>query len=64
MAAPTLDLGQQDRDALLQRVRAYPWYAETITGDPIEVFAQKCQETKATDQLLSRFVQQLANGKM
>ncbi len=48
-----------DREALLQRVRAYPQYVETITGYSIEVFAQTCQETKATDLLLSRFVKQL-----
>jgi GMP synthase (glutamine-hydrolysing) len=48
-----------NRTALLQRVEAYPWYVQTITGDPIDAFAQKCQETEATDQLLSRFVQQL-----
>jgi GMP synthase (glutamine-hydrolysing) len=48
-----------DRESFLQRVRAYPQYVETITGDPIEVFAQRCQETEATNLLLGRFVKQL-----
>lgn len=48
-----------DRDALLQRVRAYPQYVETITGVPIEEFERTCQETKVTDELLGRFVKQL-----
>ena len=48
-----------NRDALLQRVRAYPQYVKTITGEPIEKFARGCQETPATDVLLRRFVQQL-----
>lgn len=48
-----------DREALLQRVRAYPQYVETITGIPFEEFAQTCQETKAANLLLSRFVKQL-----
>ena len=48
-----------DRDALLQRVRAYPWYVEKITGDPMERFASNCQETTETNLLLGRFVEQL-----
>jgi GMP synthase (glutamine-hydrolysing) len=48
-----------NRDAFVQRVRAYPQYVETITGEPIEEFARRCRETKATSQLLGRFVQQL-----
>ena len=48
-----------NRAALLERVRAYPWYVERITGDTIEEFAEKCRETTETDQLLGRFVQQL-----
>lgn len=48
-----------NRDALVERVRAYPQYVQTITGEPIEEFARKCQETEATDLLLSRFMQQL-----
>jgi GMP synthase (glutamine-hydrolysing) len=48
-----------NRAGLLERVRAYPRYVETITGDPFDQFAEKVQEAHATDQLLSRFVQQL-----
>ena len=48
-----------DRAALLERIRAYPWYAEKITGDPIDEFARKCHETTETDKLLGRFVHQL-----
>lgn len=48
-----------NRDALLERVHAYPRYVQDITGVSIEQFAEQCQETPATDQLLARFVQQL-----
>ncbi len=48
-----------NRDSFVQRVRAYPQYVETITGEPIEEFARRCQETEATNQLLSRFLKQL-----
>ena len=50
-----------NRAAFIQRVHAYPSYVESITGDPIEVFAGKCQETPATDQLLARFMRELRN---
>jgi GMP synthase (glutamine-hydrolysing) len=53
-----------NREALLQRVRAYPSYVESITGDSIDVFAEKCEETLATDRLLGRFVQQLRSGEL
>ncbi len=48
-----------DRATLLERVRAYPQYVEAISGESIDAFAEHCQETKATDQLLSRFMDQL-----
>jgi GMP synthase (glutamine-hydrolysing) len=48
-----------NRAALLERVEAYPWYVAAITGDSLQVFEEKCQETPETDQLLGRFVQQL-----
>ena len=31
-----------NRASLIERVRAYPKYVESITGDPIEVFVEKC----------------------
>ena len=34
-----------NRDALIERVRAYPQYVEAITGDPIDVFVKKCGQT-------------------
>ena len=48
-----------DRAALIQRVRAYPQYVKSITGESIDVFAARCRETHQTNQLLSRFMQQL-----
>jgi len=52
-----------NRAALIERVRAYPSYVETITGERIDQFMQRCQETTATDQLLGRFVQQLRSDR-
>jgi GMP synthase (glutamine-hydrolysing) len=48
-----------DRAALIERVYAYPQYVESITGDTVDQFAEKCQETEATNQLLGRFMDQL-----
>lgn len=48
-----------NRQGLLDRVRAYPWYVEKITGDSFERFAQQLQETPASNQLLARFTRQL-----
>ncbi len=48
-----------NREALLQRVHAYPWYVETITGQSLDDFAATCQETIETNRLLARFVHQL-----
>ena len=46
-----------NRDALLERIYAYPWYIEKILGVSIEKFAaEHCFETPETDQLLTRFV--------
>lgn len=48
-----------DRTAFIQRIHAYPQYVESITGDALDVFENKCQETPETDCLLQRFMQQL-----
>lgn len=52
-----------NRAALIERVYAYPQYVESITGESVEVFAKNCQETDATNQLLSRFMRQLKSGQ-
>lgn len=52
-----------NRRALLQRVEAYPWYVESITGETIEAFAESCQETPKTSQLLRRFIRLLSDGR-
>ncbi|QEF97941.1 GMP synthase [glutamine-hydrolyzing] [Stieleria maiorica] len=51
-----------DRHAFIQRVHAYPQYVESITGDPLDVFEAKVQDTPATDQLLRRFMQLLRHA--
>ena len=51
-----------DREALLQRVRAYPQYVESITGDLIDVFETHCEETPETDALLTRFMSHLRSA--
>ncbi len=51
-----------DREALLQRVRAYPRYVESITGETIDEFAARCVETRETNTLLSRFMAQLRSS--
>ena len=43
-----------DRSALIERVKAYPQYVESITGDPLDVFAEKCGEFNLR-QLLCNF---------
>ena len=48
-----------NRAAFVERVHAYPKYVERISGESLEKFVEKCQETSATDQLLSRFIDQL-----
>lgn len=44
-----------DRQAILERVRAYPRYVERIAGKTIEEFSADCHETPETRQLLPRF---------
>lgn len=51
-----------NRKAFVERVYAYPQYVESISGDSLSEFVEKCQETFATDQLLSRFMDQLRTG--
>lgn len=46
-------------EALIQRVRAYPQYVQSITGESIDAFSRRCQETPASNQLLKRFLFQL-----
>ncbi len=48
-----------DRRALVERIRAYPRYVETITGEGIDEFAAGCRETPESDRLLGRFLAQL-----
>ncbi len=48
-----------DRHDLLERVRAYPKYVESITGETIESFAARCRETPKSNQLLGRFLRHL-----
>lgn len=44
-----------DREALLQRVEAYPRYVERIAGTTIEEFARRCRDTPESKLLLKRF---------
>jgi len=44
-----------DRDTLLERVRAYPQYAERIAGTTVDEFAKRCVDTPNTRQLLKSF---------
>ncbi len=46
-----------DRHALLERLRAYPIYVQRICGLTIEQFAEQCEETPETNQMLRRFVE-------
>ena len=48
-----------DRQALLQRVAAYPQYVERIAGVSAEQFEQQCQETPESNALLRRFREDL-----
>ncbi|MCA9132284.1 MAG: type 1 glutamine amidotransferase [Planctomycetales bacterium] len=50
--------------ALLQRVRAYPTYIQSIAGCSYAEFAQECQETPAVEQLLGRFVHLVRSGSL
>ena len=51
-----------NRAAFVERVYAYPQYVTAISGDSMDAFVAKCQETSATDRLLSRFMAQLQTG--
>ena len=44
----------------LERVAAYPQYVEKIAGTTLELFAEHCQDTPQSRQLLSRFAQLVA----
>jgi len=41
-----------NRTSLIQRVKAYPQYVESITGDPLDAFVEKCQSTDLQKLLL------------
>lgn len=47
-----------NRMSLIERVKAYPQYVEAITGDPMDVFIQKCGVTDL-QKLLQNFVQSI-----
>ncbi len=47
-----------NRSSLIERVKAYPQYVEAITGDPIDVFVEKCGVTDL-QKLLQNFVQSI-----
>ena len=46
-----------DRRSLLERIAAYPQYVQRIAGMTLQQFAEHCQDTPDTRQLLRRFVQ-------
>jgi len=48
-----------NRAALLDRLAAYPWYVEQISGMSFEAFAATCKDTPETDSLLKKFVAQV-----
>ena len=50
-----------DREALIQRVRAYPRYVESIAGVSIEQFEQLCRDTPEARLLLKRFAALVAD---
>jgi GMP synthase (glutamine-hydrolysing) len=52
-----------DRDALLDRLRVYPTYVESIVGVSFEEFARTCRPSPETDGLLSRFVEHVVRGE-
>jgi GMP synthase (glutamine-hydrolysing) len=45
------------RDDLLIRVRAYPEYVRHIAGLSVDQFAERCETTPETEEILPRFVQ-------
>jgi GMP synthase (glutamine-hydrolysing) len=44
-----------NRQAILERVHAYPRYVERIAGQTIEEFSAECRDTPEAQQLLPRF---------
>ncbi len=46
-----------DRNAILERVEAYPEYVERIAGISPDAFIESCGETPEANQLLRRFVE-------
>jgi len=48
-----------DRTSFMERVEAYPEYIQRIAGIPLNIFAERCVETLAANDLLLRFVQQI-----
>jgi len=51
-----------DRQAFLERITTYPRYVQQIAGLTVEQFTDRCQETPAANQLLRRFVENVARG--
>lgn len=45
-----------NRQALIERIEAYPQYVEKIAGQTVETFIASCHETPDSAQLLRRFV--------
>ncbi|MCO6455923.1 MAG: type 1 glutamine amidotransferase [Pirellulaceae bacterium] len=45
------------REDLLTRLRAYPHYAEEISGQALDQFERSCRDTPEAESLLPRFVQ-------
>lgn len=48
-----------NRQAILERVRAYPQYVERIAGMSIDEFCQLCHDTPHCEEILPRFVRQV-----
>ena len=52
-----------DRDALIQRLMAYPQYVERIAGMKVEEFTTHCFDTPETRRLLRRFAEIVTESK-
>jgi len=48
-----------NRDGLLERVRTYPNYIQKITGETLDEFDRRCQDTPAASSLMRRFVEHI-----
>lgn len=46
-----------NRQTLIERLVAYPWYVESIVGLSLESFSAQCRDTPHTQALLPRFVE-------